>query len=146
MGVLVPSRAAGRGRRLWFRAGPKSHDIRMRPQRLLLKARGYGYAVQGHPQHGGTERPMRELHKSRRDRVGNAVVSVLARAGIGPFWLLTTRGRKTGRTYTNPVTLVEENERRWLVAPYGAVSWVHNARAAGRVTIRRGRGRHTAPS
>ena len=57
-----------------------------------------GHAVQGQPHAGGTERPMREFHKSRGDRMGNAVVSVLARAGIGPFWLLTTRGRKTGRT------------------------------------------------
>ena len=53
---------------------------------------------------------------------------------------MTTRGRKTGRQYTNPVTLVEQDGRSWLVAPYGAVSWVHNARAAGRVGIRRGRG------
>jgi hypothetical protein len=38
------------------------------------------------------------------------------------------------------VTLVESEGRRWLVAPYGPVSWVHNARAAGRVTLsRRGR-------
>ena len=35
---------------------------------------------------------------------------------------------------------VEQDGRSWLVAPYGAVSWVHNAGAAGRVGIRRGRG------
>ena len=29
--------------------------------------------------------------------------------------------------------------RRWLVAPYGDVAWVKNARAAGRVTLARGR-------
>ena len=73
--------------------------------------------------------------------MGNVLASTLARAGIGPFWLLTTRGRRTGRPHVNPVTLVEEDGRHWLVAPYGAVSWVHNARAAGRVGIRRGRGR-----
>jgi deazaflavin-dependent oxidoreductase (nitroreductase family) len=73
-------------------------------------------------------------------RVETAIAGMLARAGIGPFWLLTTRGRKTGRPYTNPVTLVEHEGRSWLVAPYGAVSWVRNARAAGRVAIRRGRG------
>jgi hypothetical protein len=39
------------------------------------------------------------------------------------------------------VTLVEEGANRWLVAPYGEVSWVHNARAAGQVTL--SRGRHT---
>ena len=36
------------------------------------------------------------------------------------------------------MTLVQTGEGRWLVAPYGAVSWVRNARAAGRVTLRRG--------
>jgi hypothetical protein len=37
------------------------------------------------------------------------------------------------------VTLVEQLPRRWLVAPYGEVGWVRNARAAGSVTIERGR-------
>jgi deazaflavin-dependent oxidoreductase (nitroreductase family) len=66
---------------------------------------------------------------------------MLARAGIGPAHLLTTRGRKTGRARTTPVILVQQDKQRWLVAPYGAVSWVLNARAAGRVTLRRGRDR-----
>ena len=30
---------------------------------------------------------------------------------------------------------VEHDGRRWLVAPYGPVSWVHNARAAGTVRL-----------
>jgi hypothetical protein len=34
---------------------------------------------------------------------------------------------------------VELDGRRWLVAPYGAVSWVHNARAAGKVSLTRRR-------
>ena len=34
---------------------------------------------------------------------------------------------------------VEHGGRRWLVAPYGPVSWVHNARAAGRVRLTRRR-------
>lgn len=34
---------------------------------------------------------------------------------------------------------MEEAGWRWLVAPYGVVSWVRNARAAGRVTLRHGR-------
>jgi deazaflavin-dependent oxidoreductase (nitroreductase family) len=98
------------------------------------------HAGQAHPHRGGAARPVRAF-RSRGWRVGNAMVSVLARAGIGPIWLLTTRGRKTGRPHTVPVVVVEQDGRRWLVAPYGAVSWVHNARAAGRVTLRRGRDR-----
>ena len=35
--------------------------------------------------------------------------------------------------------------RRWLVAPYGNVGWVRNARAAGRVTLSRGRRAETLP-
>jgi hypothetical protein len=62
-------------------------------------------------------------------RAGNAMVSVLARAGIGPIYLLSTRGRRSGRLRTTPVVPVEHAGKRWLVAPYGAVSWVHNARA-----------------
>ncbi|MFI1993748.1 nitroreductase family deazaflavin-dependent oxidoreductase [Actinoplanes sp. NPDC020271] len=55
-------------------------------------------------------------------------------------YLLTTRGRRTGQPRTTPVTVVERDGRRYLVAPYGPVSWVLNARAAGHVTLRR-RGR-----
>jgi deazaflavin-dependent oxidoreductase (nitroreductase family) len=85
---------------------------------------------------------VREYRKSRGDRVGDAIFSVLARAGIGPAHLLTTRGRKTGRLRTAPVILVVHDQQRWLVAPYGAVPWVLNARAAGQVRLRRGRDRH----
>jgi deazaflavin-dependent oxidoreductase (nitroreductase family) len=84
---------------------------------------------------------VRKYHKSRADRAGNAIFSLLARAGIGPAHLLTTRGRKTGRPRTTPVILVVHGQQRWLVAPYGAVPWVLNARAAGQVRLRRGRDR-----
>ena len=50
-------------------------------------------------------------------RAGNALVSVLARAGIGPIYLLSTRGRKSGRVHTTPVVPVEYEGKRWLVAP-----------------------------
>lgn len=67
-------------------------------------------------------------------------MSALARAGLVPrSYLLTTQGRQTGRPRANPVVPVEHDGRRWLVAPYGPVSWVHNARAAGKVTLTRRR-------
>ncbi len=53
------------------------------------------------------------------------------------MYLLTTHGRKTGKLYTTPVALVEQDSARWLVAPYGEVNWVRNARAAGEVTLMR---------
>jgi deazaflavin-dependent oxidoreductase (nitroreductase family) len=83
--------------------------------------------------------PPREYRRGRADRIGDAVFALLARAGVGPVHLLTTRGRRTGQPRTNPVVLVRRDRRSWLVAPYGAVPWVLNARAAGRVRLRRGR-------
>jgi deazaflavin-dependent oxidoreductase (nitroreductase family) len=69
------------------------------------------------------------------------MVATLTRWGLVPHtYVLTTIGRKTGRPRSTPVTLVEKGDQRWLVAPYGPVSWVLNARAAGKVSIgRRGR-------
>ena len=91
-------------------------------------------------------RPARQYHPSRWRRAGDAVMSVFVRLGMVPStYLLTTRGRRTGRPLTHPVTVVEQDGRRWLVAPYGPVSWVRNARAAGRVRLgRRGERRDYA--
>jgi deazaflavin-dependent oxidoreductase (nitroreductase family) len=72
-------------------------------------------------------------------RAGNAFVNVLARAGVGPIHRLTTRGSKSGRPHTIPVVPVDYDGKRWLVAPYGRVAWVHNARAAGQVSLQYGR-------
>lgn len=57
-------------------------------------------------------------------------------------YLLTTIGRKSGKELTHPVQLIIDGERRWLVAPYGAVAWVHNARAAGEVRLHSGSDDH----
>lgn len=97
-------------------------------------------------------------------RAANVLVTAMLRLGVGPprTYLLTVPGRRTGRLRSTPVTLVEERdgvlraagrtrsrrrsaseaslrERRWLVAPYGEVGWVKNARAAGQITLSRGR-------
>jgi len=91
----------------------------------------------------GPTRPTRlprEFRRMRIHRYGNPVMGVFIDAGVVPHgYLMTTRGRRTGQLRRTPVTLVEHQDgRRWLVAPYGPVSWVHNARAAGMVTLRRG--------
>jgi deazaflavin-dependent oxidoreductase (nitroreductase family) len=74
-------------------------------------------------------------------RVVNWMIRALLRVGVSPphTYLLTVQGRKTGQPYSTPVTLVEEVGQRWVVAPYGEVGWVRNARAAGRITLTRGR-------
>ncbi|MFF5225956.1 nitroreductase family deazaflavin-dependent oxidoreductase [Dactylosporangium sp. NPDC000521] len=83
----------------------------------------------------------KQFRPSRGRRVGDAVIGLFVRAGLIPAtYMLTTTGRKTGRPLTHPATIVDDGDRRWLVAPYGPVSWVHNARASGRVSLsRRGR-------
>jgi deazaflavin-dependent oxidoreductase (nitroreductase family) len=74
-------------------------------------------------------------------RLVNGLMKVLLRLGLGPkgSYILTVPGRKSGKLYSLPVTLVEEGDQRWLVAPFGEVNWVRNARAAGQVTLTRGR-------
>ena len=85
---------------------------------------------------GDKDHPVFRMTRGRR--IGDAIIGALIRVGVVPnSYMLTTTGRKTGQLRTNPVTLVERDGRRWLVAPYGPVSWVLNARAAGRVTLRR---------
>ena len=94
----------------------------------------------GEPQGIRASRAAREYRPGRSRHVENTVMSALVRVGLVPrSCLLTTRGGKTGRPRTNPVVPVELGGRCWLVAPYGPVSWVHNARAAGRVSLTRRR-------
>ncbi len=94
----------------------------------------------GEPQSIRASRTAREYRPGRSRHVENTVMSALVRVGLVPrSCLLTTRGGKTGRPRTNPVVPVELGGRCWLVAPYGPVSWVHNARAAGRLSLTRRR-------
>jgi deazaflavin-dependent oxidoreductase (nitroreductase family) len=73
-------------------------------------------------------------------RTVNLVVAASIRLRIGPksTYLMTTIGRRSGLPRTTPVTLVESDGERWLVSPYGTVSWVNNVRASGQVKVRRG--------
>src|SRR5262245_33442021 len=76
-------------------------------------------------------------------RALNAVVRPLAKVGLtGPrTHLLTVQGRTSRKPWSTPVSIVQLGDERWLVAPYGDRNWVKNARAAGRVELRRGRRR-----
>jgi deazaflavin-dependent oxidoreductase (nitroreductase family) len=73
-------------------------------------------------------------------RLINSVFRLMTRLGLGASYryILTVPGRKTGRIYSTPVDAIEVAGDRWLVAGYGPVSWVRNARAAGEVTLSRG--------
>lgn len=74
-------------------------------------------------------------------KLANALMSGMLRIGVAPKTtsLLTVRGRRSGEPHSMPVNPVTDGSRRWLVAPYGEVAWVHNVRAAKQVTLSRGR-------
>ena len=94
----------------------------------------------GEPQTIRAPRAARQYRPGRSRHAENTIMSALVRIGLVPrSCLLTTRGSKTGRPRTNPVVPVELGGRCWLVAPCGPVSWVHNARAAGRISLTRRR-------
>jgi deazaflavin-dependent oxidoreductase (nitroreductase family) len=71
-------------------------------------------------------------------RTVNKAMSALARRGKGPASELTVVGRRSGTPQTVPVTPIEVDGERYLVAPYGAVGWVHNIRATGTGSLSRG--------
>ena len=75
------------------------------------------------------------------ERVFNALVGALVRAGIGKpkMRVLEVRGRKSGKVYSLPVDLLQFAGKTYLVAPRGHTEWAQNAAAAGVVTLRRGK-------
>jgi deazaflavin-dependent oxidoreductase (nitroreductase family) len=78
------------------------------------------------------------------ERFFNQAFGLMVRVGIGlPHnYLLQVRGRKSGRTYSTPVDVLDYMGGRFLVCGRGETQWVRNARAAGRVTLAKG-GRST---
>jgi deazaflavin-dependent oxidoreductase (nitroreductase family) len=81
----------------------------------------------------------REYRVGAIRRLANVLTRWLLRTPFAPAhtYLLTVRGRRTGRPHSTPVRLVERGGSRWLVAPYGEVGWVRNARESGEVTLSR---------
>ena len=78
--------------------------------------------------------------ESTLDRFFNRFMGRLLKFGFAPSYmrLLEVRGRKSGKLFTTPVNLLEFNGRLMLVAARGETAWARNARAAGRITLRRG--------
>ena len=73
-------------------------------------------------------------------RLINSLFRTLTRFGLGASYryILTVKGRKTGRLHSTPVDVLEVGGDRWLVSAYGPTNWVANARAAREVTLSRG--------
>ena len=82
----------------------------------------------------------KEYRVTVMERAINAIFRLFTRLRLGAKYrhILTVRGRKTGNEYSTPVDVMENGGRRFLVAPYGVVNWVRNARAVGEVTLSRG--------
>jgi deazaflavin-dependent oxidoreductase (nitroreductase family) len=76
-----------------------------------------------------------------RAKAANTMLGFLLRHGRGPGFmrLLTVEGRRSGTPHSTPVVPVLNDSGRWLVSPFGQVGWVRNARAAGQVTLSRGK-------
>ena len=87
-----------------------------------------------------TDMPETFQKESSLDRFFNRMMGQVLKLGFAPGYmrLLEVRGRKSGKIFTTPVNLLELNGRRILVAARGDTAWARNARAAGRVTLRRG--------
>jgi deazaflavin-dependent oxidoreductase (nitroreductase family) len=83
----------------------------------------------------------RTYHRNGARRAINAFGRFMIGRGLAGknSRILTVRGRKSGALYSTPVTVVELGGTQYLVAPYGEVAWVKNARAAGTVKLSRGR-------
>lgn len=64
---------------------------------------------------------------------------IFLRIGLAPagIFMLTVKGRKSGKPHSTPVEPIVVGGKRYLVAPYGVVQWVRNARVAGWVSLAR---------
>ena len=58
--------------------------------------------------------------------------------GADSRYVLTVRGRVTGKRFSTPVDVMTHGGRRYLVAGNSESSWVKNARAVGEVQLRPG--------
>src|SRR5579864_2658575 len=79
-------------------------------------------------------------------RAANVMTMTLLRAGVKlvgsgkyPMYLLTVRGRKSGRPRTVPIAIWERDGKRYVGSVYGIVDWVRNLRAAEEAILTRGR-------
>jgi hypothetical protein len=79
------------------------------------------------------------LRPTAFERLAGRALAYLVWIGLmrGHFYVLEVRGRKSGRTISLPVDLLELDGRRYLVCARGNSNWVRNARVAGEVVLAR---------
>jgi deazaflavin-dependent oxidoreductase (nitroreductase family) len=63
----------------------------------------------------------------------NSIIGRLASIGLVPMStvLLQVKGRRSGQIRSTPVSWIEHEGQRYLVAPRGNTEWVRNVKAAG---------------
>ena len=88
--------------------------------------------------------PERIRHPAEWLKPLNKVFMVMLRLGmpisrVEKPVVLTVPGRKTGKPRSTPVTPMEVDGERYVVNGYPGADWVDNVRAAGEVTLARGR-------
>jgi len=71
----------------------------------------------------------------------NKLMMALQKIGLptGPAYVLTVRGRKSGKPRSTPMTPFDYRGALYTVAGYPGSDWAINARAAGIGTLSRGR-------
>jgi len=71
----------------------------------------------------------------------NKLMMALQKIGLptGPAYVLTVRGRKSGKPRSTPMTPFDYRGALYTVAGYPGSDWAINARAAGVGTLSRGR-------
>lgn len=75
------------------------------------------------------------------ERAVNRLYGWLASTGLGlsDSYLLSVKGRKTGRTYSTPVNVLRHEQRLYIVGTRGHTHWSRNALVAKSATLKRGR-------
>ncbi len=59
--------------------------------------------------------------------------------GMGPVHLLSVPGRKSGALRSTPISLLEFDGQRWLVAGFADADWVKNMRVSGWGVLTKGK-------
>jgi hypothetical protein len=83
--------------------------------------------------------PRQYTPPSSFEKIFNRGLGVIAALGLGPSYVyqMQVKGRKSGKLYATPVSLLDLEGRQFLVTPRGRTQWMRNAEAAGEVVLKR---------
>jgi len=93
---------------------------------------------------GNRQEPSKQfMQPTAIERIFNRLFGFIVRLGFGQKdnYMLEVQGRKTGRTYSTPVYVLEQNGTKYIVAPRGYTQWVRNVLSSGEAQLVKGRRR-----